>query len=338
MDTNNQLKSFWQRPEGTTGKVLVVGALALLGFLVFHFMGAISDFLVDTMRAAYAGAALLVLGFIVTSKRMRTLLFYALETISSTITKVFVEIDPVGILRAFVKDMQEKRKTVSKAIEAMMGVKNKSVEQKKLKTKEMNDALKLADAAQQVGNMEKLQELTERVGRRQKRISQLDENIQFSDESIEALKRVDRVIEYHINNATDEADDMESDYDLAIQTIAATHAANEALGDTDKLTVRNMAVDVIRDKVATATASVDRLLETTRSVQGEMDLSQLSLMQDGVKKLNELRAGVQEQEQEALRAGGKKPLQASARVLTPGEMNTTIVPSGNRWADRLKTK
>jgi hypothetical protein len=335
MDTT-QVKSFWQRPEGTTGKILVglMIALASVGFIHFNVMGILAQLAADTFKLMISLCGIAFVGMVVTAKRPRTLLFYALQSLSRAITRNFVEIDPVGILRAFVKDMETKRQTVKKATESMMMVRQKATQQRNLKEKEMMDALKLAEAAQQIGNVEKFKETTERAGRRQARIGQLDENITFANDSIQTLQRVDRVIEYHINNATDEADDLESDNELAIQMLAASHAANEALGDSDKLDVRDMARDVIIDKTAKAKASVEALMENTRSMQGDMDLNNIALMQDGMRKLQQLREGVGKEEQAALLSGGKKPLQATARVLTNGAQDGTVNAT-NRWANRL---
>jgi hypothetical protein len=335
MDTT-QVKTFWQRPEGTTGKILVGLAIALgaFGFIHFNVMGILATLAYQGMKLVYSLAAIGLLGMVVTAKRPRTLLFYAFESLSRAITRNFVEIDPVGILRSFVRDMESKRQTVKKAIESMMAVRQKAAAQRDQKQKEMVDAIKNASAAQTIGNLEKLRELTERAGRRKATIERLDESIVFAGDSIATLQRVDRVIEYHINTSKDEADELEQNNEMALAELAATHAANEALGDTDKLNVRDMARDVINDRTAKARASVEALMENTRSIQGDMDLSNMAQMQEGMRMLQQLQASVSGAEADQI--GGKKPVQATARVLTGGTENVTVI--ANRWADRLNAK
>src|SRR5437667_12791130 len=67
------LKNFWQRPEGTVGKVvLVLGGIAVAyGFVqILPFLIAAAS---DTLHLAVLIAAMLVLLVIVTDRRVRTL-------------------------------------------------------------------------------------------------------------------------------------------------------------------------------------------------------------------------------------------------------------------------
>src|SRR6266404_4069855 len=67
------LKNFWQRPEGTVGKVvLVLGGIAVAyGFVqLLPFLIAAAT---DTLHLAVLIGAILVFLFIVTDKRVRTL-------------------------------------------------------------------------------------------------------------------------------------------------------------------------------------------------------------------------------------------------------------------------
>jgi hypothetical protein len=326
------LVDFWKRPEGTAAKVIVAG-LVLGGVVLFaHFLPFLIALAENTLYLAGLLGLIGLLGIIVTAERPRTLLFFALQMISRAITRCFVNIDVETILRAFVSDMKKQRVKVTTAITAMMGVRQKSKAKKSLKEKEMADFIRLADVAT---NDEKLNELTEKIGRRQRAIEQSDENIAFADETIAALQRVDRVIEYHINNSEDEMNELLEDNEMALQMLAATHAAGAVLGESDKLEIRNMAADVIRDRSAKARGEVESLLESTRSVQGEIDLNQLALRADGKAKLAALKAELNKAETQSL---APKKATATARVLTEGPAGVTVTASPNRWANRLSVK
>ena len=94
------LKNFWQRPEGTAGKVvLVLGAAAVAyGFVqILPFLIAAAT---DTLHLAALIGAILVFLFIVTDKRVRTLASLMFQSVMRYLTGLFIELDPIGILKS----------------------------------------------------------------------------------------------------------------------------------------------------------------------------------------------------------------------------------------------
>src|SRR5204862_6693590 len=91
------LKNFWQRPEGTVGKVvLVLGGIAVAyGFVqILPFLIAAAS---DTLHLAVLIAAILVFLFIVTDKRVRTLAKLMFYSVMGYVTGFCMELDVVGI-------------------------------------------------------------------------------------------------------------------------------------------------------------------------------------------------------------------------------------------------
>jgi phage shock protein A len=322
METTNT-KSFWQRPEGLTAKVILGAIAVLFAATGFVYLNTILEFLItlatNTIHLAILAGILIGGYMLVTSERVSTLFFYGLQMISRSLTAMFVDIDPVAILKSFIRDMKKKLEVVDNAVTQMMAARQKLTQQRQQKDREMREALRLAEAAEQTGNEEKLAELTEKVGRRQKAIETLDGGIAFTTETIDALQRVKRVVEYHIANSEDEMNELASQNEAALAITMGVDAAREALGDTDKLEVRNMAADVIRDRISKATGQVESLMQSTKSVQGEIDLTQMAFRADGRAKLDELRAKVQKVEiqqassPKAIGAGAAQPLQLPAQ-------------------------
>jgi hypothetical protein len=329
MDTQSGIKSFWERPEGTAGKVIVGGVVAAGLFALYTFLPFLITLAENTIYLGALLGVLAVMCFIVTSQRIKSLAFYGFSMVCRAITSVFVNLDPVAILEAFVRDMKTKRETVNKAIESMMAVRNKSLQSQKLKQKEMNEFVKMVEIAQtQPNSDEKVAELTGKIGRRDAAVQGYQTNIDFANETISTLQRIDRVIEYHINNSADEAEQLKQDNDMAMSMLRATAAANEALGDTDKVDIRNMAADVIRGRVSKATAEVENLLNATRNVQGEIDLSNLTLQANGRAKLEELRKKTSSAESGTSLTGGAAPV-----YLPPGSVQSNVE---NRWTAKVK--
>ena len=101
------LKNFWQRPEGTVGKVaLVLGGIAVVyGFVqILPFLIAAAT---DTLHLAALIGAILVFLFIVTDKRVRTLAKLMFQSVMRYLTGLFIELDPIGILKNYIGEMKK---------------------------------------------------------------------------------------------------------------------------------------------------------------------------------------------------------------------------------------
>ncbi len=101
------LKNFWQRPEGTVGKVaLVLGGIAVAyGFVqILPFLIAAAT---DTLHLAALIGAILVFLFIVTDKRVRTLAKLMFQSVMRYLTGLFIELDPIGILKNYIEEMKK---------------------------------------------------------------------------------------------------------------------------------------------------------------------------------------------------------------------------------------
>src|SRR5713101_2256499 len=101
------LKNFWQRPEGTVGKVVLVlgGLAAAYGFVqILPFLIAAAT---DTLHLALLIGAILVFLFIVTDKRVRTLAKLVFQSVMRYLTALFIELDPIGILKNYIGEMKK---------------------------------------------------------------------------------------------------------------------------------------------------------------------------------------------------------------------------------------
>src|SRR5260370_8425023 len=100
------LKNFWQRPEGTVGKVvLVLGGVAVAyGFVqILPFLIATAT---DTLHLAVLIGAILAFLFIVTDKRVRTLPKLMFQTVRRYLTARFFELNPIGTLNNYTGTIQ----------------------------------------------------------------------------------------------------------------------------------------------------------------------------------------------------------------------------------------
>lgn len=323
--------TFWQRPEGTTGKV-IVGAALLGGVALFvHFLPALILLAQNVIQLAVLAGIILGIFMLVTADRPRTLLFYALQMMSRWITSNFVDIDPVAILKAFARQMRKKRDDIQASIARILGVSRTLEGEIHRSEKELKDALRLADAAEKQGDEDALNTQAEKAGRRDANIKEYQEMYAVVQEILDALNRVKRRVDYHIANSEDEMNELIRKNEVALAAREATSSASAVLGDSDLLEVRNMAADRIRERYTTALGELDGLIYMSRDLDKEIDLNQLAFRSDGRKKLDELRKKLNQVESTA-------PAHA-ARVQAALPLPGLPVPTEtqeDRWAERIR--
>lgn len=109
-------KTFWSRPEGTLGMVaLGVGGLAAV-FALNSWLPAINSFLGMAITAvgklAVLGGLLGVLAivlYVLFNKRFQTLCKFVFMSGMRKITSVFIETDPIGIMRGYLTTLKDKK-------------------------------------------------------------------------------------------------------------------------------------------------------------------------------------------------------------------------------------
>ena len=114
-------KSFWGRPEGKTGLFFMLAVLAGLGYVLVKFLPQIVAFASNLLGLV---VTLLVLGaiiYMVLDPKMRTLVSYMYKSAMRKITSIFITIDPIGILKNYVEDLQDNLKKMGEQIGALRG-------------------------------------------------------------------------------------------------------------------------------------------------------------------------------------------------------------------------
>jgi Skp family chaperone for outer membrane proteins len=325
--------SFWQRPEGTAGKIIVGAAVLGAVALFVHFLPALILIAENVIQLAMLAGVILALFMLVTADRPRTLLFYLLQMVSRWVTSNFVDIDPVAILKAFARQMRKKRDDVQASIARILGVSRTLEGEVKRSEKELKDALRLADAAEKQGDEDALNTQAEKAGRRDANIREYKEMHAVVQEILDALNRVKRRVDYHIANSEDEMNELIRKNEVALAAREATSSASAVLGDSDLLEVRNMAADRIRERYTTALGELDGLIYMSRDLDKEIDLNQLAFRSDGRKKLDELRKKLSQVESSA----PAHTARTQGLLATPAP--DVVLPSAadeNAWAERIR--
>lgn len=114
-------RSFWGKPEGIT-TLLVLAAAGSFGLYYFN---QIVLFLIDvtknTLHLAFLLGALAILVFLLTSKDIRTAVFFLFKTLMRKIAGLVIQLDPIAIMKIYISDLREKKEKMGTQIDSLAG-------------------------------------------------------------------------------------------------------------------------------------------------------------------------------------------------------------------------
>jgi len=152
-DTPFTPKGFFQRPEGKAGLVLpvIVGAAVL-----FFFGSTIGDFVVNAvdniLHLTVVVAALAAIAFVLFDPNVRTLALYSYKSVMRTLTGLFIEIDPIGVLKTYQKQLASKLGEMDNSISLLNGERTKIERLLAKNTADIDKSMGLVVQAVKVGD------------------------------------------------------------------------------------------------------------------------------------------------------------------------------------------
>jgi hypothetical protein len=153
------LKSFWQRPEGTVGKVILVVAGLAAAYGLVQLLPFLIAAATDTLHLALLVGGILAVLFVVTDHRVRTLARLAFQSAVRYLTGLFIELDPIGILKNYVAEMKKNLAVMDEQLANLNGSIRTLQNQIDANQKEADHSVSLANQADKrmaAGNLAQL--------------------------------------------------------------------------------------------------------------------------------------------------------------------------------------
>lgn len=155
MDTQTS-KSFWDKKEGITGKLIIAGIIIGAGIGLYVALPAIIVLLQNLIEAmgltivAGIGAGILFSAWMILSnKNFQTAAGYYFQAISKKLTGLIIEMDPIAMLEGYAKDLRKWLTQLSESITKLNGEKQKLKGIISSNEKEKNHSLNIAKLAHQ---------------------------------------------------------------------------------------------------------------------------------------------------------------------------------------------
>lgn len=273
-------KSFWERPEGNTGLV-TLGLLGLGGFFVgkavlpsvISVIGmAITAVGQMITLGAMCGVAALLL-YLVMNKQVQTLTGYMFKSFMRSITQVFVEIDPIGIMKNYIDDAKSGMGKIDEGIAKLNGqvtICRRKIEQNSTAAEQ---ALRTAKAAHQKGSTAAFTVSSRQAGRLEKSnltLSQLHATMNMHLRAMQKYRDVSAAVIADLEN---EVSVREDERKMIVQSHSVMQAAKRIMnGDQDKRELFDQAMEFVANDYSQKLGEIENFIQDSRGFVESLDI------------------------------------------------------------------
>ncbi len=301
-------KSFWSKPEGKTGALFLLVIAGLLVWAGVSFWSVLVPLMGSLMgKVAMFGALGLIL-YMALDTRTRNLFSYMYQSIMRKITSIFVTIDPMGILKNYISDLESNLKKMGKQIGNLKGQMRNLKNQLANNNKDIEKNMALARKAKQLGQQQQMV----LSSRKAARLKETNEKYVALHNRLAVLYRVLTKMYSNSEILLEDTKDQIRVKEQERKAIRASHSAMKSAmsiikGDPDKRAMFDQAMQGIADDVANKVGEMERFMELSSDFMNSIDLQEGIFEEKGLKMLEEyekkstiLLLGGQEQADEIL--------------------------------------
>ncbi len=287
-DTNYKPKTFWQRPEGTAGLIFLLAIVGGVGFLLFKYSALILGMLTNTLGIVIILGVLGAIIYMALDPKWRTLISFMYQSVMRWITGIFVTIDPIGILKNYISELQKNLNKMGTQIGNLKGQMRKLVTIVDENNKEINNSMLIAKKAKEQGNESAMLLASRKAARLQESNQKYTELHGKMSILYRVLTKMYSNSEILIEDTTDQVKVKEQER----KAIRASHSAMRSAmsiikGDADKRAMFDQAMEVIADDVANKVGEMERFMEMSSNFMNSIDLQNGVFEEQGLKMLEE---------------------------------------------------
>lgn len=279
-------KKFWQKPEGVTGIIFLIGMLVGGGLLLDRILPFLITQAENTIALAGMLAALAAVIYVVLDPKARNLVWYMYKSVMRWITGIFVKIDPISILKSYIDDLESNLRNLSKQIGSLRGQMRqlKAIMDGNLAEIEKN--MGLAEQAKKKSDEKNLTLATRKAGRLQEANAKYDTLYHRMDVLYRILTKMYENSEFLLEDTKDQIKVKEQEYEAIKSSHSAIKSAMNILsGDPDKKELFEMAMESLADEVGQKVGEMERFMDTSRNLMSTIDLQNGVFEEEGLQLL-----------------------------------------------------
>lgn len=305
------MKSFWKKPEGTTGKIVAGAAAIGGGVLTVQYLpavlGWINMVLESTIYMCFLGGGLVLISSPIWSTKVRALTGYMLRSGLRALTGWFIEIDPIGVLKNYVEDLRKSLATMDAQIANLNGHLDRLKGIIGQNDADRAKSLRLAQAAKSHDSKAAFTLQARRAGRREQSNVTLQALLGKMQSLYRLLSKLREVSDVTVQDMEDEVQTKEQERNALTAGYGAFTSALKVLkGDPDKRALFDQAMEFLAADYSKKIGEIEDFMRVSEGFIASVDLENGLFEEDALKALD-----------------AKLDVQAEQLLLTP--MNRTRI-------------
>lgn len=302
-------RSFWQRPEGKTGGIVFGLIAAGLVFLLIQFAPALIGLMQNTLYLAAMMAALGVAVYVALDPKTRNLVWYMYKSLMRWVTGLFVQIDPIAILKTHIEGLEQNLRKLSKQIGSLRGQMRQLKGTMDSNNTEIQKNMALADRAKKQNDEKSLALAARKAGRLQEANAKYDELYRKMEVLYRLLTKMYEDSEIVLEDTKDQVQLKEQEYKAIQASHTAIRSAMSILsGNPDQRAVFDQALEHMADEVSQKVGDMERFMVTSRNLMDSIDLQNGVFEEEGLRLLEQLDKQNPLKTASAPTRAGEKPL------------------------------
>lgn len=284
-------KSFWKKPEGVTGALVLAGIVIGGGYLVATFTAALLAFLASTTGMVVGLLTLGLIIFMAIDPKTRTLVSYMYKSFMRWITGLFIQINPIAILKGYVDDLKDNLRKMNRQINKLRKQMHVLKEMIKNNQKEIKSNMAMASKAKESNKNAQMILKSRKAGRLK------DSNMKLEDlyRKMEVLYRVLSKMYENSSILVEDVQDQVMVKETERKALMAGHSAmksamNVIKGDNDKKAMFDAALEAIADDVSNKVGEMEQFMDMSESFMQSVDLQNGVFEEEGLKMLEKWEA------------------------------------------------
>ncbi|MFN8254223.1 MAG: hypothetical protein U0W24_00955 [Bacteroidales bacterium] len=287
--STKQPKSFWKRPEGVTGAIFLIGFIVVFAIFSAQILAFIQTLFASLLTMVAFFVVVGIIAYILLDPKFRALVWYMYKSFMRWITGLFVQVDPIGILKSYIEYLYKNLEEMNTQIAKLKGQMSKLSRLIEDNRREMEENLKMAEQAKKKGNMEVVTINTRQFGRLKETNTRYEALLAKINLLYKVLSKIHKNSGFLIKDTENEVRMREQEQ----KAIRAGHSAmksamNIISGDPDRKLMFDLATEAVVEDVHNKIGEMERFIEVSGSFIDSIDLQNGMFEQAGLDILEKM--------------------------------------------------
>lgn len=286
MDTQQKIKGFLEKPEGTTGLIVLSAIGCAVGGVILYNLEAIIKLLQNLMYAGFLAGSLIACIALLLNDNFRWMIKSGFQSTMRWMTGIFITIDPIGILKNYLLDMDDKLRKIEGYLEQLAGQITGLGQKISTRKKNVETFLKYASAAQRNGDLDNTTLNANKAQREKEWVDEMGETLGQMQQTSDILKHMKRNLDLLKQDTEHRVDLLIDKYQAIKAAYKAMRGAKELIEGDRKKAIFEQDCEYIASDIGNKLGEMDRFFEASHSTFSNMDLQNDIFNKEGLALLS----------------------------------------------------